>query len=90
MRKDDKWRVLGANSVKDFSATGFFFSKEIYKKHKIPVGVIVSAVGGSVIRSWISYPEIRWADFPVSLLSFVSNVQAARLVSLRLSRRRSA
>lgn len=54
MRKDDKWRVLGANSVKDFSATGFFFSKEIYKKHKIPVGVIVAAGGGSVIRSWIS------------------------------------
>lgn len=62
MRKDDKWRVLGANSVKDFSATGFFFSKEIYKKHKIPVGVIVSAVGGSVIRSWIS--ESALAELP--------------------------
>lgn len=54
MRKDDKWRVLGANTVKDFSATGFFFSKEIYKKHKIPIGVIVSAVGGTVIKAWIS------------------------------------
>lgn len=62
MRKDDKWRVLGANSVKDFSATGFFFSKEIYKKHKIPVGVIVSAAGGSVIRSWIS--ESVLAEIP--------------------------
>lgn len=62
MRKDDKWRVLGADSVKDFSATGFFFSKEIYRKHKIPVGVIVSAVGGSVIKSWIS--ESALAEIP--------------------------
>lgn len=54
MRKDDAWHVLSPNTVKNFSATGFFFSKEIYKKHKIPVGVIVSAVGGTVIKAWIS------------------------------------
>lgn len=62
MRKDDRWNVLSANTVKDFSATGFFFAKEIYKKHKIPVGVVVSAVGGSVIRSWIS--ESGLAEIP--------------------------
>lgn len=62
MRKDDAWNVLSPDTVKNFSATGFFFAKEIYKKHKIPVGVIVSAGGGTVIKAWIS--EAALADIP--------------------------
>ena len=62
MRKDDAWQILSPKTVKNFSATGFFFAKEIWKNHKIPVGVIVSASGGSVIRSWI--PESALAEIP--------------------------
>lgn len=62
MRKDDAWRVLNSETVKDFSATGFFFSKEVFKKQKVPTGVIVSAVGGTVIKSWV--PESALEEVP--------------------------
>lgn len=62
MRKDDQWRVLDETSALDFSATGFFFAKELHKKQNIPVGVIVAAANGSIINKWI--PEDALAEIP--------------------------
>lgn len=53
MRKDDTWKVLNEKTALQFSATGFFFAKELFKKKNVPVGIIVSAAGGSVINKWI-------------------------------------
>lgn len=53
MRKDDRWQVLDEKTAMNFSATGFFFSKELFKKHNVPVGIIVAAAGGSIINKWL-------------------------------------
>ena len=39
--------------LKDFSAAGYFFAKNLYAKLHIPVGMISSAVPGSRIEPWI-------------------------------------
>ncbi len=53
MRKEDSWLVLNEKTAIQFSATGFFFAKELHKKKNIPVGIVVSAMNGSVINKWI-------------------------------------
>ncbi len=49
-----RWVVCSVNTVKDFSATAYFFGREIYKSLSVPVGLIHSSVGGTPIEAWIS------------------------------------
>ena len=51
-----KWEVCSSESVGAFSATAFFFGREIHKSLKLPVGLINSSVGGTPIEAWTSLP----------------------------------
>ena len=53
-QRDDKgWRPCDTNTVKDFSATGYYFAKNLYQSLKIPIGVISSNVGGTEVERWM-------------------------------------
>lgn len=59
--KDDcqgTWQVCSPETVGLFSATAFFFGRELHKTLGVPVGLINSSVGGTPIESWIS-PETQ-------------------------------
>ncbi|MBN1300082.1 MAG: hypothetical protein JW995_02615 [Melioribacteraceae bacterium] len=58
----DGWKECSPESVKDFSATGYFFGRYIYEQYKVPIGLIVSSWGGTVIESWISGTSIKTHD----------------------------
>lgn len=47
------WSVAQDSALKNFSAAGYFFAKELYDRLKVPVGMISSAVSGSAIEPWI-------------------------------------
>jgi len=47
------WQICSPDSVKSFSATGYYFGRTIYNNLKIPIGLIENAVGGSDIETWI-------------------------------------
>ncbi len=49
-----KWVVCAPESVGSFSATAYFFGREIHKALGVPVGLINSSVGGTPIESWIA------------------------------------
>jgi sialate O-acetylesterase len=49
-----KWEVCSADSIGSFSATAFFFGRELHKTLKLPVGLINSSVGGTPIEAWTS------------------------------------
>ncbi len=46
------WKVCGPETLKGFSAVGYFFAKELQKKLQIPVGVINSSWGGTPAEAW--------------------------------------
>ncbi|HEX8503657.1 MAG TPA: sialate O-acetylesterase [Pyrinomonadaceae bacterium] len=46
------WRACTPESVKDFSAAGYYFAVEIEKELGVPVGVINSSYGGSQAEAW--------------------------------------
>lgn len=46
------------DEVKHCSAVAFVFARELHVELKIPVAIIETAVGGSLIQSWISRPSI--------------------------------
>lgn len=55
------WVVCSAETVGRFSATAYFFGRNVYDALKQPVGLINSSVGGTPIESWIS-PEAQRAS----------------------------
>ncbi len=55
-----EWVICSPESVGRFSATAYFFGREIHKTLNVPVGLINSSVGGTPIESWIA-PETQQA-----------------------------
>jgi len=46
------WEVASPATVDDFSATAYFFGRELHQKLKVPVGLIHSSWGGTPAESW--------------------------------------
>ncbi len=57
-----KWTVCSPETVGTFSATLYFFGRELNQELKVPVGLINSSVGGTPIESWIAAPvqDPKW------------------------------
>lgn len=49
------WGVSGTAIMNSFSATGYFTARELSKRQPgIPIGIVCSAVGGTMIKCWVS------------------------------------
>jgi len=46
------WAACTPESVKEFSAAGYYFAVELQKELKVPVGVLNSSYGGSQAEAW--------------------------------------
>jgi sialate O-acetylesterase len=49
-----EWQLCSPETVGEFTAAGYFFSREIHQRLHMPVGLINSSVGGTAIEAWIS------------------------------------
>lgn len=58
------WNVNSPENVANFSATAYFFGKQLYSTLKVPIGLVNSSWGGTNINCWMSsdilneFPEI--------------------------------
>ena len=53
------WKVCDPASVKDFSATAYFFGRHLQQKLGVAVGLIQSAWGGTVVEAWTSGASLK-------------------------------
>ena len=80
---EDGWQVCSAQSVKEFSATGYFFGRDIHKYRHVPVGLINASWGGTFIEPWTSaealrlHPDMQEATATVSAIPSDPEGQAA-------------
>ncbi len=49
------WQVCSPATIVNFSATAYFFGREVHQKLGVPVGLINSSVGGTAIEAWTSW-----------------------------------
>lgn len=62
------WSECSPESVAGFSATAYFFGRELYKRLKVPIGLIHSSWGGTVAEAWTSESALRTLnDFDTAL-----------------------
>ena len=52
------WKISSPNETRNFSASAYFFAKELYKKLQVPIGIINSSWGGTPAESWTSKTTI--------------------------------
>jgi len=52
-----KWVVCSPQTVGNFSATAFFFGRELHQKLSVPVGLIHASWGATPIETWTSMPS---------------------------------
>lgn len=48
------WTQVDPSTVYSFSAIGYFFAKKVRERHDIPIGFILTALGGTPAEAWIS------------------------------------
>jgi len=54
-----QWRRTTRETVRDFSATCYFFARELQKTIDVPIGLVTAAWGGSRIQAWTSAAGLR-------------------------------
>ena len=75
-----KWLVCSPDTVGTFSATLYFFGREIHHHLGLPVGLINSSVGGTPIESWIA-PEAQKQSKELADALAASTRQAGEIAS---------
>jgi sialate O-acetylesterase len=58
MQAGGRWTAVTESTVLDMSGTAYYFSKEIHRKLGVPVGVLISAVGGTDVERWMDDASI--------------------------------
>ncbi|MBE8720386.1 sialate O-acetylesterase [Sphingobacterium pedocola] len=61
-----KWYSAIASDVMNWTALAYFYAQEAYQHNGVPVGMLVSSLGGSAIESWISQEHL--IEFPSLLV----------------------
>ena len=51
---EGKWEICDPGNVGRFSATAYYFGQAIHREMKVPVGLIDSSLGGTLIEAWTS------------------------------------
>jgi sialate O-acetylesterase len=72
-----EWKVCTPQSVREFSAVGYFFARDLQRELKVPVGIVTLTYGASTAQAWIRREAIA-ADprLKPALEEFDAKVQA--------------
>jgi sialate O-acetylesterase len=72
------WVECSPTTVKNFSAVGYFFGRDIHKASGVPVGMIHSSVGGTAAQLWTSLTGLQKEP---ALHAYVEELSAAKAKS---------
>ena len=63
------WAVNSPENVAVTSAAAYYFAKYVHEVLEVPVGIIVSSLGGSAVEAWMSREAIQnFKEFDLSIL----------------------
>jgi sialate O-acetylesterase len=58
-RGEGAWKICNAESVKGFSAVGYFFGKKLNQDLNVPVGLINASWGGTPAEVWLPREKVE-------------------------------
>ena len=54
-----EWRICSPKTVSEFSATGYFFARQMHEALNIPIGLIEANKGGTRVESWLTKENLQ-------------------------------
>ncbi|WNH09673.1 sialate O-acetylesterase [Thalassobellus suaedae] len=51
---EGKWIVCSPSTVESFSAVAYFFARDLHNDLKVPIGILLSTIGGTQAKHWTS------------------------------------
>ena len=57
--KNDGWLPCSPQTIVDFSAVGYFFGRDLYKRMNVPIGLIETSWGGTPAEAWTSASSLQ-------------------------------
>lgn len=73
-----RWEAATPENILKFTATGFFFAKDLFEKYQVPIGLINASVGGTPVEAWISEDGLK--SFP-KYMSIVEQMKDSSYIS---------
>jgi sialate O-acetylesterase len=49
-----EWKSCTPENAGDFTAVGYFFARELYRQLQVPIGLINTSWGGTMVETWVS------------------------------------
>jgi sialate O-acetylesterase len=89
------WEECRPEVVRDISAVGYFFARDLQKALRVPVGLLHCPVGGTWVEAWVSdralqaQPELKklavdfWQDYSRSVERYLTDLDKHREGVLR-------
>jgi sialate O-acetylesterase len=75
------WVSANPKTVLNFSAVGYFFAKELFQKYKVPIGLILSSVGGTPVQSWVNSESLKaFPDYYAQAIKFKDDAMVQKLM----------
>jgi sialate O-acetylesterase len=66
-----EWQICTPENAKKFSATAYFFARELHQQKQVPVGIIASSWGSSPAEAWTSSESLlTYPDFKDSITKY--------------------
>ena len=60
---DARWQSVTPQSIPTFSAIGYFFGRELHREAGVPIGLISSNWGGTLVEAWMGESTLRDGGF---------------------------
>ena len=76
------WKQVSPATAADCSAVAYFFGRDLMKKVGVPIGLVVSSVGGTRIESWMRSETLQTTGQSGALIDKWSKVSPAEFKSI--------
>ena len=74
--KANPWSICSADNIKEFSAVGYFFGRDLAKTlEETPIGLINASLGGSSCEAWCSMESLSEVAELEPLLKYWSEIE---------------
>lgn len=78
-----EWKICSPETVGDFTAVGFFFARELYNQLKVPIGLINTSWGGTMVETWTSREAFENSDEFKSMITRMPSLNLDSLSKIR-------
>lgn len=79
------WEVSSPETAGDFTAVGYFFARELKETLGVPIGLINSSWGGTIVETWISAGAIQTIDAYEPVVERLRSYDLESIVAQRLA-----